>query len=206
MKTTNNQRKKSIQGVVNHPADKILKISRLLFYSQGYNNTGINQIIQESGTSKKSFYRYFRTKDELAKAYLKAEKKDFLQLFQRLQGKSRDFDAFVRTWCFILRKEADCGRYHGCPFGNFVCQSSNNKDFQDQLKEVILDWREILADQLLNGNPSFPSDKIEPTIDKILMLYQGAVQLWKISGESDYFEKLELELLRIGEKYTRKNR
>ena len=44
---------------------KIVSAAWKLFYDQGYENTTIEEIIAESGTSKGSFYHYFEGKDAL---------------------------------------------------------------------------------------------------------------------------------------------
>ncbi len=44
---------------------KIIVAAWKLFYEQGYENTTIEEIIEESGTSKGSFYHYFAGKDAL---------------------------------------------------------------------------------------------------------------------------------------------
>ncbi|MBR0113011.1 MAG: TetR/AcrR family transcriptional regulator [Clostridia bacterium] len=44
---------------------KIVKAAWNLFYTQGYENTTIEEIVDESGTSRGSFYHYFKGKDEL---------------------------------------------------------------------------------------------------------------------------------------------
>ncbi len=44
---------------------KIVRAAWRLFYEQGYDNTTVEEIIQESGTSKGSFYHYFSGKDAL---------------------------------------------------------------------------------------------------------------------------------------------
>lgn len=44
---------------------KIVTAAWKLFYNQGYENTTIEEIIAESGTSKGSFYHYFEGKDAL---------------------------------------------------------------------------------------------------------------------------------------------
>lgn len=36
----------------------------VFFHRQGYNNTGINQIIDKANVSKASFYQYFKSKNE----------------------------------------------------------------------------------------------------------------------------------------------
>src|SRR5215475_561170 len=57
------ERKNSIRGAVVDTASR-------LFYKQGYANTGINQIIEESGVVKSSVYTAFRTKEDILMAYL----------------------------------------------------------------------------------------------------------------------------------------
>lgn len=44
---------------------KIIKAAWELFYEQGYEDTTIEEIIEQSGTSKGSFYHYFEGKDAL---------------------------------------------------------------------------------------------------------------------------------------------
>lgn len=44
---------------------KIVNAAWRLFYEQGYDNTTVEEIIDESGTSKGSFYHYFDGKDAL---------------------------------------------------------------------------------------------------------------------------------------------
>lgn len=44
---------------------KIVSAAWRLFYEQGYDNTTVDEIVEESGTSKGSFYHYFEGKDAL---------------------------------------------------------------------------------------------------------------------------------------------
>ena len=44
---------------------KIIEAAWRLFYQLGYDNTTVDEIIEESGTSKGSFYHYFEGKDAL---------------------------------------------------------------------------------------------------------------------------------------------
>jgi len=46
-------------------ADKILRSADKLFYQQGYNATGINQIVEEAGVAKASLYQHFDSKTDL---------------------------------------------------------------------------------------------------------------------------------------------
>ena len=44
---------------------KIVNAAWKLFYEQGYENTSVEEIVYESGTSRGSFYHYFDGKDDL---------------------------------------------------------------------------------------------------------------------------------------------
>ena len=61
---------------------KIVSAAWKLFYDNGYENTTIEDIIFESGTSKGSFYHYFESKDALlgSLAYLFDEKYEELEI------------------------------------------------------------------------------------------------------------------------------
>jgi len=56
--------------VTNSVRDKIVSVAGRLFYEQGYNNTGINQVIDEAGIAKASLYNHFNSKTDLLIAYL----------------------------------------------------------------------------------------------------------------------------------------
>jgi DNA-binding transcriptional regulator YbjK len=59
---------------------KIVAAAWQLFYEQGYDNTTVEEIVEESGTSRGSFYHYFEGKDALLSSlsYLFDEKYDDL--------------------------------------------------------------------------------------------------------------------------------
>ena len=59
---------------------KIVSAAWKLFYEQGYDDTTVEEIVEESGTSRGSFYHYFKSKDDLltSLAYLFDEKYDEL--------------------------------------------------------------------------------------------------------------------------------
>ena len=69
---------------------KIVSAAWRLFYEQGYDDTTVEDIIFESGTSKGSFYHYFESKDALlgSLAYLFDEKYEELEGSIDINGNS----------------------------------------------------------------------------------------------------------------------
>lgn len=48
--------------------EKLIRAGLDLFYKQGFHATGLDQIIEQVGTTKTTFYKYFESKDALALA------------------------------------------------------------------------------------------------------------------------------------------
>ena len=74
---------------------KIVNAAWKLFYEQGYDDTTIEEIIDESGTSKGSFYHYFEGKDALLSSlsYLFDEK--YEELKEQLDPEANSFDVLI---------------------------------------------------------------------------------------------------------------
>ena len=98
------------------PKDRILNKSMELFYEQGFANTGINQIIEESSSFKKSFYTYFSDKNSLGLSYLELQEKDFLNYMRKMIQKHDTYEPFVRSWVSLQRKMIRLPKYNCCPF------------------------------------------------------------------------------------------
>ena len=74
---------------------KIVSAAWKLFYEQGYDDTTIEEIIEESGTSKGSFYHYFEGKDALlgSLSYLFDEK--YEELREQILPEMNSFEILI---------------------------------------------------------------------------------------------------------------
>ncbi len=74
---------------------RIVSAAWSLFYRQGYDNTTVEEIIEESGTSRGSFYHYFEGKDALLSSlsYLFDEK--YEELMDQITPDMDSFDALM---------------------------------------------------------------------------------------------------------------
>ena len=50
--------------------EKLIDVAGRLFHKQGYNLTGINQVIEEADIARGSMYNHFQSKTDLLIAYL----------------------------------------------------------------------------------------------------------------------------------------
>lgn len=104
------------------PRDRIVHTASGLFGKQGYNSTGINQIISEAKVAKASFYQYFKSKDDLCVEYLKVrheywfnELNHFCEQEETTKSKTlKSFDFLI----YMNQKE----HFQGCSFLNVLSE------------------------------------------------------------------------------------
>ncbi|KAF2337651.1 TetR/AcrR family transcriptional regulator [Flavobacterium nitrogenifigens] len=139
------------------PKERILEKTFTLFHTQGYNATGINQIIEEAKVAKASFYQHFKSKEDLCVAFLNQRHFFWFEELQKFTSKEEDrklkilasFDFLI----YMNKKE----NYRGCSFLNILSEiQSDNIKILDVIQNHKADLRvyfnEILNDNLLSDH------------------------------------------------------
>lgn len=74
---------------------KIANAAWKLFYEQGYEDTTIEEIVEESGTSKGSFYHYFPGKDALLGALSDLFDEKYRELMESMDPEMNSYDKLI---------------------------------------------------------------------------------------------------------------
>lgn len=86
----------------NNTKAKIARVAWKLFHEKGYEETTIDEIILQSGTSKGSFYHYYSGKDELLASLPEIFDAKYEEVMQALDpGDGTCFDKLM-TLCFSV--------------------------------------------------------------------------------------------------------
>jgi AcrR family transcriptional regulator len=96
--------------------DKILDAAEMLFYKQGYSNTGINQVIEEADIAKASLYKHFESKVDLLVAYLQRFHEHWFDGLESAVNKVPDPKQKLLAIFEYHRKRQMQGEYGGCRF------------------------------------------------------------------------------------------
>ncbi|TGN17273.1 TetR/AcrR family transcriptional regulator [Leptospira idonii] len=181
------------------PKERILTTAKNLFYRHGYETTGVNQLLTDSGSHKQSFYQYFPSKSDLGKAYLEEQRQELIRLVTYLYRKKETPADWIEAWAKLLKRQAASKDFFGCPFANFSAQTIHIKnDFQKELKETISDllsaFEIFFEGWKTNGHltTNISSTKLAK---KTLMIYEGNIQLYLITNEKEYLNALEEDFL-----------
>ena len=74
---------------------RIVSAAWKLFYEQGYDDTTVEEIVEESGTSKGSFYHYFSGKDALLSSLSVLYDDKYQELIPTLQEEMDSFEKLM---------------------------------------------------------------------------------------------------------------
>ena len=97
--------------------DEILIAAAQLFYLKGFHQVSINEVIINSKVARRTFYRYFSSKDELILEVMRFQAKHWLNWFEdNLNQRASDPREKILISFDVLREWFESPNYHGCPF------------------------------------------------------------------------------------------
>jgi AcrR family transcriptional regulator len=162
------------------PKERILDIAFQLFHQQGYNSTGINQIISEAQVAKASFYHHFKSKEDLCVAFLNV-RHDYwfnaLLVFESTHNNPKD--RIIASFNFLIHMNAQ-ENFRGCSFLNILSEipSDNVK-----ILRVIQDHKSDLRNHFLN---LIENQNIS---DHIYLLFESSIIESQLFKSNDLIEK-----------------
>ncbi|WP_420603689.1 TetR/AcrR family transcriptional regulator [Flagellimonas sp.] len=156
--------------------EKIITTAGKLFYSNGYNSTGINEIIAKADIAKATLYSHFKSKEDICIAYLKQRNDDFLEslksyVSRRKKGKNQLLAIFDLLQ--DMYREED---FHGCWGLKTLGELSPKQkklltEIQRQKKELLLYLGEVVNDNILNISKA----ETEKISGGLYLLYDSAI-------------------------------
>lgn len=159
------------------PRTRIVETASRLFYTQGYNSTGINQVIKEAAVAKASLYQYFPSKEDLLEEYLKVAAVNTNAMLQSTSEKYKNPKEKVLGIFDLLIKVSRQTEFNGCNFLNIASEIPNeNISVRSLIKKQKTYIRGMFADILK------PSGK-EHLADELYLLFDGALVSSRVYGD-----------------------
>ncbi len=153
--------------------ERLLKTASRLFYSQGLNLTGIDQIIAEAGVAKSTFYRYFPAKTDLINAYLQQRHEYWMALFCKSLDKKAGVQSIVDALSVWFRDP----EFHGCAYINAVAESGV------QIDEKILTTVRWHKSQLKEKLAEFFTIEDEDVLESLMIVIEGLIVRYQITAD-----------------------
>lgn len=164
----------------------LLETAYRLFNEYGYHATGIDLILAESGVSKATLYKYFRTKEELILEVLRRRHVEFEGMVKAFVEQNRDREAAshkrILLFFDVLHEWINSKRFFGCNFINASAEYGAQDDpihhYAAQHKESLRDGMEALLTGLKKAQRG-------ALADQLLMLVDGAIVSAQVRGDKN---------------------
>jgi AcrR family transcriptional regulator len=155
--------------------DKILDTTERLFYEQGYNNTGINQVIEESDIAKASLYKHFESKTDLLVAYLQRFHERWFERLEASVNKVSDPKGKLLAVFDHHCERQRTREFGGCPFikANEEAGMSDPRVLHE-IQQTKLHFKAYLKQLVAHsGHKKLLSDK--ELVEMIFLMTEGGV-------------------------------
>lgn len=136
------------------PRERILEKASVLFHHQGYNSTGINQIISEAKVAKASFYQHFKSKDDLCIEFLNRRHEYWFSMLTNFTSKSKNQkEKIINAFDFIIQMN-ERENFRGCSFLNILSEISKEQEsilrvIQSHKNDLRVFFNQLVKDELL---------------------------------------------------------
>lgn len=170
---------------------RLIEAGAAIIHRQGYNGTGIQQILEACGVPKGSFYHFFKSKEDYALALLEYYAEFFFLRAEELLGDA-SLSPLTRVRTFFertLERQRDPQNPFGtcgCPVGNLVQElSPMGPEFRQRLDIVLGRLEQALTALVREGQARGEIAKRhdpEATAQFIVASWQGAILRMKAAG------------------------
>ncbi|NIF04791.1 TetR/AcrR family transcriptional regulator [Chryseobacterium sp. Tr-659] len=165
--------------------DKILDTAEHLFYTQGYCNTGINQIIEEADIAKASLYKHFETKTDLLIAYIERAHERWFSRLEATVNKAEDpGKKLLAVFDYHIERQ-QIREFGGCPFIKVNDEAgTNDPRVLAQVQKMKLHSKEYIK-ALVTGSAHKKELTNEELTETVYTMLEGAIvtaSVFKNSG------------------------
>jgi AcrR family transcriptional regulator len=180
-------------GRTSKARQKILRIASNLFWHNGFESTGVAEILEETGLGSGSLYWFFDSKEDLLLAVLENYRKKLVAVIEKPAFEQSD-DPLERLFAildFYRRHLVENNFEFGCPIGNIVLEVGDRYPAVRHKTEVLFeDWRGMITRCLEPIAYAFPGDMTSASLAMfVLTIMEGSVMQARAHKDITYFDE-----------------
>ncbi|HAB01781.1 MAG TPA: TetR family transcriptional regulator [Pseudomonas sp.] len=160
--------------------EKILATAERLIYENGIHATGMDLLVKTSGVARKSIYRHFANKDDVAAAALNARDVRWMQWFRSECEKAHSPQDRLLGMFDVLSSWFASDGFRGCAFINTAGEVGDAEDPVRQIakrhKQKLLDYTVELTNQLGVKDPL-------ALARQFFLLIEGTITVARVMGD-----------------------
>jgi len=163
--------------------EQLIQAATRLFAEQGYRATGIDQIAEVAGVTKKTLSHHFRSKDELVLAALRDYESRYRNNFMRMvEAISTDPRERLLGIFDLAGQWFASGRYYGCLFINAVAE---HMALDSPLRSLCQEFKHLERDYFARLAAAAGVPDSEGLATSFALVFEGAIVTAQVSGTAD---------------------
>lgn len=177
----------------------LIECAARLFWKNGYNATGINDILSAAQLPKGSFYFHFKSKRELAAASVTYYENKIIDWMQET-AQEKTWEEFVEDFSAYMIKEAEQQRHLGCPFAAIGQEIAfSEPEIAECYRKSLDKLRENFQHVLLSSDIS--EEAATSLSHRILAAYEGYLMLFRIGKDCSVLGRMKTDLIGMVKDY-----
>jgi AcrR family transcriptional regulator len=155
-----------------------------LFYTQGFNAVGIDQIIESAGVTKTTFYKHFESKDELMVAAVRKRDAWEMEAWGRALQRAAGDDPRARLLALfdLLDQWFNAPDFKGCMFMNTAAEFPNPND---PVHQAAADYKRRCRDAWRDLAQAAGATDAESFADLYATVVEGTLVMRQVHGRND---------------------
>ncbi len=133
---------------------KLLETGLRLFGENGFNGTGIKEIVDEVGVPKGSFYNYFKSKEDYTVEIIQFYSDNLSILWDDLlkSGPKDPLEALRYSFEMILSHHEQNEVRTGCLIGNLAAEITEASDLcREKMHQATAVWKDRVSERIRQG-------------------------------------------------------
>lgn len=153
--------------------DELVQKALQVFYRNGFHATGMDMLVAETGISKTSMYKHFRTKEDLILAVLRLRDEQFRNwLYRRMEQQADTPLGQLLAMFDALREWFEEPGYRGCMF---IKASSEYQDAGHLIHRQSADHKRLLHEHVAALADKAGLTDPDAVARQLLLLKEGAI-------------------------------
>lgn len=161
--------------------EKILETAEQLIYQKGIHATGMDLLVKTSGVARKSIYRYFATKDDVAAAALNARDERWMYWFRTECDKGETPAERILNMFSTLKNWFQSEGFRGCAFINTAGETG---DPEDPVRRIAKLHKQKLLDYIFELTSQMNVEQPMVLAKQLLILIEGAITTSHVMGDT----------------------
>jgi TetR/AcrR family transcriptional regulator, lmrAB and yxaGH operons repressor len=158
--------------------DRVLRAAARLFRRQGYEATGLKELVAESEAPWGSLYHFFPGgKEHLGVEAIRMSGAGYCRLITKVTGETGSAAAAIRSMFDLSSEALERSDFaDGCPIANVAVETANTHEaLRQACSEVFAAWTALAADRLEADGLAW--DQAQDAARFVVAAYEGAVML-----------------------------